>query len=84
MSIVNESHNGIVAFNIAGPKLTVVLSGSNVIISWSTDSPGLQLQSTTSLSSPSWSDVTNPVSTVNSRYTVTDSITGVAKFYRLH
>ena len=66
------------------PLLTLILSGSNVILTWPTNTTGLTLQSTTNLvSSAFW--ITNspePV-IVNGLNTVTNPISGIQEFFRL-
>jgi uncharacterized repeat protein (TIGR03803 family) len=59
---------------ISPPQLTIVHSGTNVILNWS--ATGLKLQSTTNLASPQWVLVTG-------QNTVTNPIAGTRKFYRL-
>lgn len=68
-----------------GPALSVERINGTAIISWSTNSPlNWRLESTTNLSvGTSW--VVNPVSPalVNGRFTITNTINGVTRFYRL-
>ena len=61
-----------------GPRLTIVLTGNTVGISWM--ATGYQLQMKTNLSSLSWTDV--PVNTVNLT-NVTLQITSDTVFFRL-
>lgn len=68
-----------------GPALLVERLNGTAVISWSTNSPlSWRLESTTNVSaSSSW--VAGPVSpaVVNGRFTVTNVINGVPRFYRL-
>lgn len=70
------------------PLLRAVLtSNQNVLLSWSSVT-GLtyQLQTSSNLSSASWSDFGSPVLASNSLTTASDSLlpTQVQKFYRVH
>jgi uncharacterized repeat protein (TIGR03803 family) len=70
------------------PQLTIIPSGSSVIVTWPTsfagfDYTGYTLQSTTNLVSPVWSvDLPSPV-VVNGQYTVTNPISSTQEFFRL-
>jgi uncharacterized repeat protein (TIGR03803 family) len=71
------SGNGTVFSLLPGagaPKLTIMRSGTNAILTWS--ATGYVLQSTTNLASPVWIIVTGQNS-------VTNPISGTKKFYRL-
>jgi len=66
------------------PPLTILPSGSNVVLTWPTYAPGVRLQSTTNLVSPVlWSTNSPAPVIVDGQNTVTDSATGPGKFYRL-
>jgi hypothetical protein len=81
-----DANNGIVAFTIVGPKLSVVEDGSKAIVSWGVIAGQNILQATPSLVAPAtWTNVAPPapISVVNGRYTVTNSISGAGLFYRL-
>ncbi|HLH53478.1 MAG TPA: immunoglobulin domain-containing protein [Verrucomicrobiae bacterium] len=68
----------------SGPELAIHQSGGNVILSWPTAASGFQLQSNSSLSSPSgWSAVSLPVSSNNGTNSVIVPIGGAAQFFRL-
>jgi hypothetical protein len=66
-------------------QLNIAPSGSNVILSWPTNSFGsLQLQSSSLLGAESnWTAITNLPAVANSQYQVTVPHTGSAQFYRL-
>jgi hypothetical protein len=82
-----DGNNGIVAFTINPPAtvnrptLTITHVGSDVLISWSTNHPGLTLQSSPGISPTSWSNAGSP-GIVGPNYVVTNSIGG-GLFYRL-
>ena len=78
-----DGNNGLVAFSIRAPQLTVNVSGSTATLSWGTNVTGLTLQSTPSLSPASWADVPTSVNVVGGRNTVVDPVSGTSKFYRL-
>jgi hypothetical protein len=77
-----NANNGLMAFTIAAPSLAINQAGPDVVVSWTTNVPGLQLQSTPTLSPAAWADVTNTVTLVGGRYTITDTVS-VSRFYRL-
>jgi uncharacterized repeat protein (TIGR03803 family) len=59
------------------PRLAIILSGTNVILTWPTNATGFTLQFTTNLAPPAvWS-------TVSGQFAVTNPISGTRKFYRL-
>ncbi len=65
-------------------RLTITLSGTNVILSWPTNAAGLALQSTPSLVPPvGWTGVpSNPI-VVNGLNIVTNPMSGDQQFYQL-
>src|SRR5665213_1700611 len=66
------------------PTLTIVPSGTNVVLTWPTNAAGFTLQSTTNLVSPVvWSTVSPGPIVVNGQNTVTNAVSGTQKFYRL-
>jgi uncharacterized repeat protein (TIGR03803 family) len=69
---------------VSAPQLSIIPSGTNVILTWPTNAAGFILQSTTNLVSPAvWStNLPSPV-VVNGQNTVTNAISGMRKFYRL-
>lgn len=70
--------------NIANqPTITATRSGSRVIISWTTNSAGFILQSSTNIAGSAWGTVSpNPTTIGNLKY-VTNNITDPRRFYRL-
>ena len=66
----------------SAPQLTILRSGTNVIVTWL--AAGFTLQSTTNLVSPAVWITNSPMPVVISgTNTVTNSISGTRKFYRL-
>ncbi len=72
------------SLSLPPPQLTITRSITNVILTWPTYAPGVTLQSTTNLASPSvWStNLPSPV-VANGQSTVTNPISGTQMFYRL-
>ena len=69
---------------VSPPQLTIIQSGTNVVLTWPTNATGYTLQSTTNLmSSAVWGTVSPAPIVVNSKNTVTNSISGKQIFYRL-
>lgn len=66
------------------PTLSIACRESEIVLSWPTNAVGFSLQSSSDLSSPAnWMDSTDtPVVTAN-LYTVTNTVSGGAQFYRL-
>ncbi|MEO7297469.1 MAG: choice-of-anchor tandem repeat GloVer-containing protein [Verrucomicrobiota bacterium] len=69
---------------ISSPQLTIISSGTNVVLTWPIEAAGFTLQSATNLVSPvSWNLVPPPPANVNGQNTVTNAISGIQQFYRL-
>jgi hypothetical protein len=62
--------------SVSLPQLTIIRSGTNVVLTWPTNATGFTLQSTTNLVSAIWSNISG-------QFAVTNPITGAQKFYRL-
>ena len=66
------------------PQLTIVRSGTNMILTWPTSATGFTLQSAMNLFSPVvWAAVSPLPVVVNGQNTVTNPISGPRKFYEL-
>jgi hypothetical protein len=66
------------------PSLGINLAVGNVVLSWSTNASGYQLQSVSALNSPiGWQDVTNAPAIVTTNYIVTNTVSNATGFYRL-
>ena len=83
-AITRNATNQMMILNTVLPTITARLAGaSQIAIAWATNSPGFTLEYTTNLPPTSWvSNASVPV-VVGNQYTVTNSLTGKAKFYRL-
>jgi hypothetical protein len=65
------------------PQLAIILSGTNVVLTWTNTATGFTLQYTTNLSPATWgTNLPTPV-VVNGQNTVTNAISGTHRFYRL-
>jgi len=67
----------------ASPQLTIILSGTNIVLTWPANAAGFTLQSTADLSSASWNPVSPAPVVVNGQNTVTNPIGGTQQFYEL-
>jgi uncharacterized repeat protein (TIGR03803 family) len=66
------------------PTLTIIPSGTNVVLTWPTNAAGFALQSSTNLgSSTVWTTNSPAPVVVNGQNTVTHSISGAQQFFRL-
>jgi hypothetical protein len=71
-------------FTVPGPvKLTVGMTGANLVVSWPGSAPLLQLQSTTSLTPSAWSPVTQTPVTTDGVTSVQLPANGPEQFFRL-
>jgi hypothetical protein len=75
----------IFAYTLPPPAaLAIVRSGTNVILTWSTNASGDTLQASAQLGAPAaWSTVSPLPVMVNGLETVTNGISGSTKYYRL-
>jgi len=66
------------------PSLTSRHSGNELVLTWSTNAAGFTLQSAPSLTLPiSWSNITDGPALLGAQWTVTNTFSGNAQFYRL-
>jgi hypothetical protein len=74
----------IIAVSTLAPSLSITISGNNVVIAWPTAASGnFQLESKTSLSNATWSNVTQTPTVNGSNYEVTLPATSGNAFFRL-
>jgi hypothetical protein len=78
-----ETWNFFLAEVASRPQLAIVRSGGNVILTWPTNSSGFVLQSNANLSTATWGTVLPVPLVVNGQNTVTNSISGARRSYRL-
>jgi uncharacterized repeat protein (TIGR03803 family) len=65
------------------PILGIAPAGNQVVLSWPTWSQNFGLQTTTNLSSGSWSNVTSGITTAGADYVFTNKVNSKAAFFRL-
>jgi hypothetical protein len=70
-------------FTTVGPLLNESKQGTNIVFKWPTNALGFSLQWVTNLLSVNWSNATPAPVIVSGQYTVTNSMTNNARFYRL-
>ena len=86
---VNNYHEWLAASDPTNPlsspaQLTIIPSGTDVILMWSTNAIGFTLQSTTNLSSPAvWTSNSPAPFVIGAQNVVTNSLAGPQQFYRL-
>jgi Regulator of chromosome condensation (RCC1) repeat len=66
------------------PSLKARPNGNELILSWPTNAPGFALQSTLDLTPPvNWLDSTSVPAVIGAHFTLTNTVTGGARLYRL-
>jgi hypothetical protein len=65
------------------PTLAIRQSGSDVVLSWTTNAAGFTLFRTTNALSTNWQATTWPTVIVDDQYNVTEPVTDEQRFYRL-
>jgi hypothetical protein len=68
---------------IAGPSLQISHSGSQITLKWPANAAGFALQSTTDLTSGTWTPVSGIPTNVNGVNTLTMPASQARTFYRL-
>jgi hypothetical protein len=66
------------------PSLSIARSNNNMELSWPASVLGFQLEATTNLSTPNWSQVSQSASNINGQAVVQIPVTPSAVFFRLH
>ena len=78
------NNGSVFSLSLPLPRLTISLSGPNVILAWAANAAGFTLQSTTNLvSQATWTPVFPQPVLVNGQNTVTNQISATEQFYRL-
>jgi hypothetical protein len=72
------------SMTVGGQTLDIQKAGSDVLLSWATNVPAFNLESTTNLVAPVWNPVLPLPSVVNGQNVVTNPIVGAQQYYRLH
>jgi hypothetical protein len=81
-----DGNNGIIAvpaYPAFLPGLSITRSGDSVVLAWTHSIPEFVLQASASLSPPVWTNLGLPVTLTGNQNTVTNTIAGGPKFYRL-
>jgi len=81
-NLLNDYTQEQLAELILQPKLYIANAGTNVVVSWPTTASGYRLESSGSLTSPSWSPVMDSATIVGTRYNVPVTPAGT-RYYRL-
>jgi subtilisin family serine protease len=68
---------------VALPTLQIIRAGNQVLLSWPTNASGFVLRSAQNLSGGGWGSVAGAPGVIGSRFYLTNTITGPARFYRL-
>src|SRR6266566_581339 len=80
----SSGYGTIFSLSLPPPQLTIIPSGTNIILTWPTNATGFTLQSTTNLVSPVfWTNVSPGPVVVDWQNAVTNPISGTRQFYRL-
>jgi hypothetical protein len=78
-----SSYSAQTTFTTGGPLLSGTKQNTNMVFKWPTNALGFSLQWVTNLSSANWSNATPAPVIVSGQYTVTNTMTNNASFYRL-
>jgi hypothetical protein len=78
-----SANSATTTFTTRGPVLSSARQGTNVLLQWPSNAPGFTLQWITNVTSTNWSNATPSPTLVNAQFTVTNSATNNARFYRL-
>ena len=77
-------HGTIFSFGVASPRLTINWAGPNVILTWPTNAAGFVLESATNIApAATWTPVSPDPVIVTGHYTVTNSLGGTERHFRL-
>jgi uncharacterized repeat protein (TIGR03803 family) len=70
--------------SVPAPKLVILASGANAVLTWLTNASGFTLRATTNIAnSNSWVAITNAPTINGSNYSLTLPATNAARFFRL-
>jgi hypothetical protein len=73
----------VIATPVSSAILTMHRQGNSLKLSWASGLTGYELDSTTNLAVPAWQSVTNLPVALGGTNTVTNSLSGLMRFYRL-
>jgi uncharacterized repeat protein (TIGR03803 family) len=79
----NSGNGTVFSLALPRPQLAIILSGANVVLTWTNTASGFKLQSASNLVPPAvWAAVSPTPVVINGQYTVTNPISATM-FYRL-
>ena len=70
-------------FSTVGPTLSRVLRGTDMVITWPTNTGGFSLQWASNLGAANWRDAVPAPVIVNGQYAITNTMTSPSRFYQL-
>ena len=68
----------------SAPALRILRDGANVLLAWPNPATGFQLQESSSLTTPDWTDVNTPPALVGDERQVSQPLGPTMRFFRLH
>ena len=81
-NMMNDYPQDVLDQIILQPKLDITRAGADALVSWPMAASGYLLESSSSLTSPSWTAVMDAAAIAGNRYNLTVTPTGT-KYYRL-
>ena len=76
-------YNWTVIVTVGPPPVAAKLMGTNMVLSWPTNTTGVLLEYTTNLANKTWVTNTAGFSVMNGQYVITNGVQKGSKFYRL-
>jgi hypothetical protein len=70
-------------YSLAGPRLEIQVSENGTVLSWPLSASGYVLETTPTLTTPTWEVVTNAPTILVDRYVLTNSWSDEVRFFRL-
>jgi len=70
-------------FQVGGPGLEILSAAEGLALAWPTNTPNYAVETSTTLSSVNWEQVTNAPVVAGDRYTITNRWSDAVRFFRL-
>jgi len=70
-------------YSLAQPTLEISVSGNATVLSWPLSAGGYEVETTPTLTTPTWEAVTNAAAIAADRYVLTNSLSEQSRFFRL-
>ena len=70
-------------FQIGGPRLEILSGAGGVVLAWPTNTPNYTVETSSTISSATWEQVTNAPVVAIDRYTITNRWSDEARLFRL-